>query len=411
MSALYLWDDSSAALFAPFALTRPVSELRAGALLIRERWEHAFRMPAAGSIASPELEQFDEMGAPTAAAVVPAGAIVANSRFVPSLVATLKTEEGREWAAWRAGGKIAALRLPHDLPAATLRNATSLEALLTAPAGQASRVEEREAAGHWLDGPWQLISLLEPLLGEDILALLPAVESSGRTDLATVGDHPVLVERGATIEPLVCLDATAGPILVRRGARVCSFTRLVGPSVVGEGSTLLGGRVECVSIGERCKVAGDMSHTVLLAYSNKAHDGFVGHSYLGRWVNLGAGTITSNLKNTYGPVSIWTPHGMRDTGMQFLGTLFGDHAKTGIGTNLSTGTVVGAGANVFGGGMPPRAVPPFAWGSGEPYSTYELARFLLVAERMMERRGMELSARARGQLSVAHAARGRVSGS
>src|SRR5204863_9771343 len=101
-------------------------------------------------------------------------------------------------------------------------------------------------------------------------------------------------------------------------------------------------------------------------YANKGHEGFVGHSYLGKWVNLGAGTTTSNLKNTYGTVSLWTPSGTRNTGLQFLGTLFGDHVKTGIGLRLSTGTVIGTGANVYDA-MPPKAVAPFAWGSGAPY--------------------------------------------
>ena len=143
----------------------------------------------------------------------------------------------------------------------------------------------------------------------------------------------------------------------------------------------------------------------MLVNSNKGHDGFVGHSYLGRWVNLGAGTITSNLKNTYGAVSLWTPSGMRDTGLQFLGTMFGDHAKTGIGVRLTTGCVVGAGANVFGGSVMPKVVPPFAWGSEPPFATYELDKFLISAERMMQRRGITLDERTRGQLSAAHVTR------
>ena len=100
------------------------------------------------------------------------------------------------------------------------------------------------------------------------------------------------------------------------------------------------------AIGHNCRVHGETSNSVFLAYSNKGHDGFVGHSYFGRWVNLGAGTTTSNLKNTYGPVSLWTPSGIRDSGLQFLGTFAGDHAKTGIGLRLTTGTVLGAGAPI-----------------------------------------------------------------
>jgi hypothetical protein len=123
---------------------------------------------------------------------------------------------------------------------------------------------------------------------------------------------------------------------------------------------------------------------------------------MGRWVNIGAMTTTSNLKNTYGPVQLWTPTGMRTTGLQFLGTLFGDHAKTGIGTMLSTGTVVGAGANLFETEMPPKVVPPFAWGHAEPYETYDVAKFLAVAERVMERRHVELGEKGRKQLEEAH---------
>jgi hypothetical protein len=147
-----------------------------------------------------------------------------------------------------------------------------------------------------------------------------------------------------------------------------------------------------------------MSVTVMTGHANKGHDGFVGHSVLGRWVNLGASTVTSNLKNTYGTVQLWTPEGPRDTGLQFLGTLFGDHAKTGIGTRLTTGSVVGAGANVVVNGVVPKLVPPFAW--GESGATYDLDRFVKSAERMMARRHVTLTERGRRLLGSAHAASG-----
>jgi len=220
-----------------------------------------------------------------------------------------------------------------------------------------------------------------------------------------LGAHPIYVEAGAVVEPLVVMDATAGPLLVRRGATIAAFTRLVGPLFVDEGSSVGGGKVANCSIGPVCRVHGELSAAVFLGHSNKAHDGFVGHSIVGRWANVGAGTITSNLKNTYGTVTLWTPAGMRDTGMQFLGTLFGDHVKTGIGVCLTTGTVLGAGANVYGSAMPPKVVPPFAWGDGVPYASYDLARFVQTVERMMARRQMVLGARGRHQLEAAHAAR------
>jgi hypothetical protein len=119
-------------------------------------------------------------------------------------------------------------------------------------------------------------------------------------------------------------------------------------------------------------------------------------------VNLGAGTITSNLKNTYGTVQFWTPAGTRDTGLQFLGTFLGDHAKTGIGTSLTTGTLIGAGASIYGSGTTPKVIPPFAWGAEPPYSTYRLDKFLEVATRVMKRRHVELSPSQMKLLSAAY---------
>jgi hypothetical protein len=148
-------------------------------------------------------------------------------------------------------------------------------------------------------------------------------------------------------------------------------------------------------------VRGEISNSVMLGFSNKGHTGFVGHSYLGRWVNLGAGTTTSNLKNTYGSVQLSTPAGMRETGAQFLGTLFGDHVKTGIGTMLTTGTILGAGANVYGESVSSKYVAPFAWGTDE---TYEIAKFIDVARRMMSRRHVELSEAGERMLEDVYAA-------
>ena len=139
------------------------------------------------------------------------------------------------------------------------------------------------------------------------------------------------------------------------------------------------------AIGPRVNVRGELSTCVFLGYANKAHDGFVGHSVIGRWANLGAGTITSNLKNTYGRVRLDVAGMPLETGLQFLGSLIGDHAKTAIGTLLSTGTVIGAGASVFEGVRAPRYVPPFAWG-GTGDARMSKAGFLRIAERVLPRR-------------------------
>jgi hypothetical protein len=145
-------------------------------------------------------------------------------------------------------------------------------------------------------------------------------------------------------------------------------------------------------------VRGEVAVSVFLGYANKSHYGFVGHSVVGNWVNLGAGTTTSNLKNTYGPVRLEVDGERIDTGRINVGTFFGDHAKTAIGTMLATGTIVSAGANVFGTPTPPRYLPPFAWGcTGERMSE---DGFLRVAERVMARRNVQFSDQRRESLRL-----------
>jgi UDP-N-acetylglucosamine diphosphorylase / glucose-1-phosphate thymidylyltransferase / UDP-N-acetylgalactosamine diphosphorylase / glucosamine-1-phosphate N-acetyltransferase / galactosamine-1-phosphate N-acetyltransferase len=401
VTALVLYDDARARRFEPFALTRPVSELRAGIAVIRQRWEHAFLLKAAGAIAAPHLADFEELDAPPAAlGTLAAGTIIANSRCVPAL-GSLDAGPHAAVGVWRCNDRIAAVRLPRAVDAAEFADgALSLD-------GLASRGASMEIDGWWLEEVWDLIGLLTPQLMDDIERhrLGSQGYAAPGAGVPVLGSHPVLIDSGATVEPYVVFDACAGPVLIESGATIQSFTRVVGPCYIGRGTTVLGDRVANCSIGEACRIRGEISCSIVLGHANKAHSGFVGHSYLGRWVNLGAGTTTSNLKNTYGTVGLWTTDGIRDTGLQFLGSLIGDHAKTGIGVRLTTGTVVGAGANVYGSSMPPKCVPPFAWGDGEPYDTYAFDKFVTVVERAMARRQVALGARMRRQLAAAYARR------
>ncbi len=161
------------------------------------------------------------------------------------------------------------------------------------------------------------------------IAVLARGTDDAPSHVAVLGEHGAHVERGAYIEPYVLIDTTEGPVLVRRGARIAAFTRLVGPCMIGEDAQVLGGKVKGCSIGEHSRVHGELSGTIFTGHANKAHDGFVGNSVLGRWVNLGAGTITSNLKNSYGEVSLWTPDGTRATGETFLGIVHWRPRETG----------------------------------------------------------------------------------
>ena len=391
MTALYLYDDERARGFEPFALTRPMPAMRVGALLVSDRWARAHGAPPAGAIVAPSHEDFDEDGAPKSPRDLPAGSIVANTRCVLSLTTQLRGSD-----VWMCDGRVAAVKLERDVRGSVLADGRVPLEELARDGGSVTSVD-----GRWLDDVWHLVTDLLVQLRDDITVLGPEVVSETPGHATVIGTHGVFVERGAVVEPYVVLDASGGPILLRRGSIVRAFTRLVGPCVVDGGATILGSRIHGCSIGETSIIHGEMSETVVIGHSNKSHDGFVGHSYLGRWVNLGAGTITSNLKNTYGTVPLWTPEGMRDTGVQKIGTLFGDHVKTGIGLRLTTGTVVGAGANIFGASMPPKYVPPFSWGDGRSPERYEIDKFLEVASRAMARRQVTISDRGRRHLKRA----------
>jgi len=393
MTAFVLYDDAAARDFAPFALTRPAGELRAGAFLTRERWERVLGASAAGFVAAAHLRDFFEVGAPVVATGhVAAGTWLVNARCAPAMAPSVVAAANGAAAARALGidagidvirisGRVAALRLARDLPLVDLSDgALALESLLQGGALDGVR----DLDGWWLDKPWDLVGLLPAMLLADASAMLPS--SPEPRGITVLGPQTVHVEDAAQIEPYVVADTSGGPVIVKRGAHINAFTRFVGPCVIGEDSTVMGGRLATVSIGPSVKVSGEMSVTIMIGQANKGHDGFVGHSVIGRWANLGAGTITSNLKNSYGEVSMWTPSGTGRTGLQFLGSLIGDHAKTGIGTRLSTGSVIGAAANVFGTRMPPKVVAPFAWGDGEPWETFELERFLSVATRVLSRR-------------------------
>ena len=396
-ATLVLYDDARARRFEPFALTRPTGELRAGAELIRRRWERAAGVPATGFLGAPHLEAFQEFDAPPAVrGTLAAGTIIANARCAVALDAALDAAPGATLA-WRCDGRTAPVRLSSPLDASQLADGTfDLESVATGAGA--------DIRGWWMDDVWDLVGKLAAMLGADIAVLAREAEDPP-SHVVVLGAQGAHVERGAYFEPYVLIDATDGPVLVRRGARIAALTRLTGPCVIGQDVQVLGGTIRGCSIGEDSRVRGELSGTVFVGHANKAHDGFVGHSVLGRWVNVGAGTITSNLKNSYGEVSLWTPEGVRQTGQTFLGAFIGDHAKLAIGTRLTTGSVVGAGANVFGSAMPPKFVPPFAWGDVPPFKEYDLGKFLEVAARVLARRGATLGEHGRLALSAAWAKR------
>ena len=209
-----------------------------------------------------------------------------------------------------------------------------------------------------------------------------------------VNAKEIIVGAGSVLQPGVVIDAQHGPVYIGKNVTVMPFSMIVGPAYIGDGSVVKTGAkiYQNTSIGPVCKVGGEIEESIIHSYSNKQHDGFLGHSYLGAWVNCGAGTVTSDLKNNYSTVKVHINDERIDSGMQFVGVTIGDHSKTAINSTFNTGTVVGVSSNIFGTGFPPKYVPSFSWGAaGETFTTYNSAKAIEVARKVMSRRNITLS--------------------
>ncbi|TXB65481.1 glucose-1-phosphate thymidylyltransferase [Vicingus serpentipes] len=210
----------------------------------------------------------------------------------------------------------------------------------------------------------------------------------------TLVGNNIFVEEGAKIEAAV-LNSTTGPIYIGKDAEIMEGSVVRGPLAMCEGAVLkLSTKIYgATTVGPYSKVGGEVTNSIIQGYSNKGHDGFLGNSIIGEWCNLGADTNNSNLKNNYAEVKLWSyeTERFKNTGLQFCGLVMGDHSKCGINTMFNTGTVVGVSANIFGSGFPRNFLPSFTWGGASGSTTYALAKVFQVAEKVMERRGVELT--------------------
>ena len=302
-----LYDDALARTMEPFALTRPAGELRVGALLVRERWARVLGAEPSAFVGAPHLAPFTEFGSPAAArGTLAAGTVVVNARCAPALDATVAHLLPGD--AVVVDSIVAAVALPAATDVATL--ATGRAAL-----GDFARRTTATVPGWWVTATWDIVRHLSAMLAADATVLAAGIPDAPPVHLTVLGEHTAAVARGAYIEPHVLFDTTHGAVVVMPGARINAFSRIAGPAVIGADAIVAGGRFSCVAIGEQSRVCGEMSVVVVQGHANKAHDGFVGHSVLGRWSNLGALTTTSNVKNSYGPVRVTTSAGETDTGV------------------------------------------------------------------------------------------------
>jgi len=239
---------------------------------------------------------------------------------------------------------------------------------------------------------WDVILNLRERLSKDLNyanelgQLLSPINKFGQVE----GRDKIYIGRNVKIESGVVLDASNGPIYIDDDSVVRSNTVIDGPAFIGKRCLIKpGSLIDTVSIGELSKLSGEIEESIFQEYSNKQHLGFLGHSFIGEWVNLGAGTTNSDLKNNYNSIRVNLSGREYNTGMQFLGLIIGDHSKTAINTSFNTGTIIGPFCNIFGRNFSPKYLPPFSWW-GDELSEYKLDKAIDTAKKVMKRRNIEM---------------------
>lgn len=400
---LVVFDDGRGT-FGPLTDLRPAFMLRAGLGTLLERVE-AWTGRRASEVVVRATHQalLAELGLPTATLPADAGCLAINGRLL-GLATSIRDLLGGSGRVLGPAGELVAFHgLRRDLDRALLE---------ASPSG--GPIDARLATT-----PWDLTSAIGETLARD-LAIFdgcrtggPSLDGAVRRHLRpdegqSFGDHPILIDRTATIGPVAVLDASKGPVVIGRGVVVRPLSVLVGPCAVLEGSSVAERALLKAStvIGPHCRAGGEIGGTIFQGFSNKSHDGHLGDSFVGEWVNVGAGTDNSNLLNTYGEVIVRLEPdgGLMRTGRQFWGSILGDHVKLAIGTRLMTGTTVGTGAMVASSRPPAALVPRFAWitdAEGGPKS-FRIDRFLETARAMTSRRGRAIGPALEAALRALH---------
>jgi UDP-N-acetylglucosamine diphosphorylase/glucosamine-1-phosphate N-acetyltransferase len=383
MRRLVVFEDGHWRGLRPLTELLPVPALAFGASDLARRWLATAGLPLfAIEARAAAIAAWHHAPVPdTSAVAADATAVVVNAAALPGAWFEAAARE-RAPSLWLAGERVAGAVLPLAQLRPALGRGAGFEAALlglglpTVPVG-----------GEFLERPWQFVERNAAAISEDLCSVRGAQRGEVHRLACLEQADRVLVAEDAVVGPYAVLDAREGPIVVGRRARIAPHTVVTGPCVIGEGTQLLGGFVSGTTFGPECRVAGEVEASVWQGYGNKRHHGFVGHSVIGEWVNLGALTTTSDLKNNYGSVRVWVDGRELDSGSPKVGAFVGAHAKTGIGSLLPTGASVGTGANLFGGGVfAPKRVPPFAWWDGTASAEHALDRFLATARVAYGRR-------------------------
>ncbi|MDD4051389.1 MAG: putative sugar nucleotidyl transferase [candidate division Zixibacteria bacterium] len=399
MNRLIIFEDGKYADFCPLTLSRAVFELRCGSWTLGERIARAFPgydvsfscreeltgivgLRAGGKVNRIDYQPGDRL-------------VFVNGRLKLGEKLTRELQTITVNRIYTQGPVTAAVVITQPLK--------SIPSDLAKPAGIATPktlgIEAEIADGEFefFDYLWNLVDQNGNQIGLDFEMLVKGTNFGRMATDARIDNSAVILTQdnfyiaaGADIGPGAVIDCRHGAVIVDKEAVIGPLSYIEGPCYIGPGTRIFRGNIrEGCSFGPDCRVGGEVEESIFQGYTNKYHDGFLGHAYLGSWVNLGALTNNSDLKNTYQSITVSVCGRKIDTGLTKVGSFIGDHSKTGIGTLLNTGVAIGFSCNIFGGKLvTSREVSSFSWGDESGYDIYKLEKAMEVAKIVMNRRNV-----------------------
>lgn len=370
-----LFDDHTWQNLLPLTFTKPVAEIRIGILTITEKWEHYLN----GKLTFQTQEYLNQKYK----ASYTNNAVFINGKICPTPELLAQINQLEFNTGIKKGNTLIAFR-------------SNIASPLNIADALISSVETSTMYTS-VENVWDIFSKNGDAIKADFDLITRGRTSQPlSTSNTVIGDaKQIFLEEGAIVEASI-LNTNTGPIYIDKDAEIMEGSVVRGPFSLGEHAALkLSTKIYGpTTVGPHSKVGGEVNNSVIFAYSNKGHDGFLGNSVIGEWCNLGADTNNSNLKNNYGNVKLYnySQKKMIDTGLQFCGLIMGDHSKCGINTMFNTGTVVGVGANIFGGGFPPTHISSFSWGGTDGMEEYKFDKMIETASRVFARRNLTVNA-------------------
>ncbi|MFK7748263.1 MAG: GlmU family protein [Kordia sp.] len=367
-----LFDGTVRDALLPFTYTKPVADIRVGILTIREKWEAHL-----GGTTTTITEEYLSEKYPM---VELEENVMINASFLPNaeLVAIIQGLTANQ--AIFSGDEIIAFHSTDE------QDEVDFDTYNIIPYEEdCLRIEHT----------WDIFSKNAAAIQADFdLITKDRTSQPIPATVNVIAPENIFIEAGATLN-FCTLNASSGPIYIGKDAEIMEGCVVRGALAMCDNSVLkLATKIYgATTLGPYCKVGGEVNNSVLMGYSNKGHDGFLGNSVLGEWCNIGADSNNSNLKNNYAPVRLWSyeTENFAKTGLQFCGLMMGDHSKCGINTMFNTGTVVGVNANIFGSGFPRNFVPSYSWGGASGFTTYLTKKAFEVAKVVMARRKVEFT--------------------